>query len=57
MEDGDVFTWGRGWDGQLGHEVVTEIELEPRIVPKMQVCVCVWCVCVCVVWCGVCVCV
>ena len=36
VEDGDVFTWGRGWDGQLGHEVVTEIELEPRIVPRMQ---------------------
>ena len=35
-EDGDVYTWGRGWDGQLGHDVVTEIELEPRIVPHME---------------------
>ena len=35
-EDGDVHTWGRGWDGQLGHDVVTEIELEPRIVPAME---------------------
>jgi alpha-tubulin suppressor-like RCC1 family protein len=35
-EDGDVYTWGRGWDGQLGHDVVTEIELEPRIVPEME---------------------
>ncbi len=35
-EDGDVYTWGRGWDGQLGHEVITEIELEPRIVPQME---------------------
>jgi alpha-tubulin suppressor-like RCC1 family protein len=25
VEDGDVFTWGRGWDGQLGHEVVSGI--------------------------------
>ncbi|EKX40966.1 hypothetical protein GUITHDRAFT_46944, partial [Guillardia theta CCMP2712] len=35
-EDGDVYTWGRGWEGQLGHDVVTEIELEPHIVPKME---------------------
>ena len=35
-EDGDVYTWGRGWDGQLGHDVITEIELEPRIVPNME---------------------
>jgi alpha-tubulin suppressor-like RCC1 family protein len=35
-EDGDVYTWGRGWDGQLGHDVITEIELEPRIVPQME---------------------
>jgi hypothetical protein len=31
-----VYTWGRGWDGQLGHDVITEIELEPRIVPQME---------------------
>jgi len=36
VEDGDIYTWGRGWDGQLGHDIITEIELEPRIVPKMQ---------------------
>lgn len=35
-EDGDVYTWGRGWDGQLGHDIFTEIELEPRIVPHME---------------------
>jgi alpha-tubulin suppressor-like RCC1 family protein len=35
-EDGDVYSWGRGWDGQLGHEVVTEIELEPRLVRSME---------------------
>lgn len=26
-EDGDVYSWGRGWDGQLGHEVVTRLNL------------------------------
>ena len=31
-----MYTWGRGWEGQLGHDVVTEIELEPHIVPKME---------------------
>ena len=35
-EDGEVYTWGRGWDGQLGHDIITEIELEPRLVPEME---------------------
>ena len=35
-EDGDVFSWGRGWDGQLGHQKVSEVVYEPRLVEDME---------------------
>ncbi len=35
-EDGDVFSWGRGWDGQLGHKIISEVVYEPRIVEDME---------------------
>ena len=35
-EDGDVFSWGRGWDGQLGHRLTSEVVYEPRVVEDME---------------------
>jgi alpha-tubulin suppressor-like RCC1 family protein len=35
-EDGDVFSWGRGWDGQLGHRLTSEVVYEPRLVEEME---------------------
>lgn len=35
-DNGDVYTWGRGDDGQLGHEDKTRMELKPRMVESLE---------------------
>ncbi len=52
--DGQIYAWGRGWAGQLGHNN-TKDSLSPTFVEVLKVCVYV-CVCVFVFVC-VCVCV
>jgi hypothetical protein len=61
MEEGDMWTWGYGEDGALGHPKpyrpgfrdFSEKEKFPRYRVCVCVCVCVFaCVCVCVWACG-----
>ena len=35
-DNGDMYTWGRGSEGQLGHEDKTKVELKPRALDSLE---------------------